>query len=1669
MTRVSAILVAVLLVTAGAGAGINCWSTSGPYGGETLFITVDPQTPNVLFTAVNGGGFFVSRNWGQSWEFIEGYEWPRNVDACLIHPQDHQLVLAGGGSVVGEGIYRSTDGGVTWENLHFTDYMTPSICAFAIHPEQPNVIYAASKGSHGILASADWGKTWSLVAPIPGYTFADFAMLPAPPYSFFYAPRRQYNPDTGETTEFGIIRSTDGGFTWHQSFPPIGSAYRLVCHPDRPGWIYASLSIDNVSHIYRSTDGGDSWDLLLPNISFWGMVFHPTDPDLIYFAGPRCFRSADGGQTYTEIYPVSGRSAALDRSSPDGALYFGTSDGIVRSWDGGGTFKPATFGILDYMWSLAVSPVEPGVVYAGDMKGLVHRSVDDGNSWTSLGRLSWGWVVGLAINASTHPATIFASDSARLFKSTDDGASWSAQTGYAQSIYDIKGDPTDPLRFYASSGYTNTLVGEADRFKGIYATTDGGQTWTATGRLAGINISELLIDPTAPHTIYAAGNGGLYKSADYGASWEPAMGGLVNDHVRALAIDVGPPAVLYAGIRCDEDGQMAGTGVYRSTDAADSWTYCGLLFEEVISLAFDPVTRMLYAGTRYGGLHQSADGGDTWELASPFLATTPEMSDIVTDSRGAHRVYVTTNKGVFSYIGTEEPMVVVEARSTQTGIVNPTLTNQVLPAAAVTLLFANNPFPAASTANPVMLELQLPAGATLGQTLATGQLTDLTIQPAGRTVLPLAVSEYAWDPSPAVHMPRIGGSAGAIPNPAVQLFRCVKGEDRIWLRLLRSTNYWEPSDPECALGVTIGTGAGVWPPTDGSNWGAAGVFRQENTQFFGDIRGYDFAAHDGTLTLTLRAFYQKSGAAAGAVFRPAAVDLFRLDLDWPDTYWTASLLGAVITDWAAADLDGDGREDVVSVDVALGRLYWSLGRPDGTFAPPQWRALAGDAPVTVEAADATGDGRPEILVADAGGHLTVYAWADVADKAAAPEQALAPRQRTVLPGVASASLVHDVTGDGLKDYLYTDAAAGTLTVLPGTAFAVPAIYPAGAHPLALTAGDFDGDADSDIAVANRDGRSVTVFLNAGGAFSGTEYDAAGAPAALAATDFNRDGRADLAVVLADPKAVAVWRAGAGGEFDTGQGQRIYFLNIPSALAADNFDGQNGPDLLVGFADFYKLALCVSDAAGTLGYAYNINTLADTELDPVNHVTLTEDAVLSIAGGTALGGICSRAGVAAVANQSFNLVHFPRSADLAFSVVNLGAAAALLNLELYSDTGGCLAGITQSIEPYRQFARYLNDPSLFGAAANAPDRWVRAFITQPDTYGFWLANPPGRLDYLDGLPLPDARAAASAFVLPGGTDPVRQALFLNPGGEQALVNIQRVGAGTVKETVRRTLPGRGRWVLDLDRDLPDLAAEDFLQVTADRPIVGCELFGDDNKLAAVEALPLPAAPATLRAPHIASGSLGVAYETYLTLVNPGDAPVDMVCRLYGDDGGLLGQSPLVTVPARGQLHREIHEVINLAGAMTGHLTVDYLSAGAVTGWVTFGEAGAGRFLASLPLATGGAADYLVGHIANGTLDAFTFFTGLAVVNPHDASHDVRVTAFDTSGLPIDSTVCVVPPNGRDIFLLDQRLPFLASRFGGYLRIEDLTDPDAELQVFALFGDTPLNFLSAVAAQAVRSQQ
>ena len=154
----------------------------------------------------------------------------------------------------------------------------------------------------------------------------------------------------------------------------------------------------------------------------------------------------------------------------------------------------------------------------------------------------------------------------------------------------------------------------------------------------------------------------------------------------------------------------------------------------------------------------------------------------------------------------------------------------------------------------------------------------------------------------------------------------------------------------------------------------------------------------------------------------------------------------------------------------------------------------------------------------------------------------------------------------------------------------------------------------------------------------------------------------------------------------------------------------------------------------------------------------------------------------------------------------------------------------------------------------------------------------------------------------------------------------------------------------------------------------------------------------------------------------------------------------------------------AQAITGYIVVEVTGPGAIAGAVTFGEAGAGRFLSSLPLSGAGAADFLVGHIANGSLGSIAFFTGMAILNPAATPATVHVAAYDQNGLPQAAVDLPIGSHAREVFLLDQRLPALGSLFGGYLRIT-ATAGDG-VMVFALFGDQPLNFLSAVEAQPVR---
>ena len=917
-----------------------------------------------------------------------------------------------------------------------------------------------------------------------------------------------------------------------------------------------------------------------------------------------------------------------------------------------------------------------------------------------------------------------------------------------------------------------------------------------------------------------------------------------------------------------------------SFNRGSTWHPAGLGDQTIQCLMVDPFDSKVAAGTP-DGYWESTDDGASWTRAGGYLGAAPTFA-LENDLRsGQPAFYIATDRGVYSSVWVTEPSVVISFRHDQAGNVNPNLANQILPVTSLTFLLDENTFPDASPSKPIVLTIQLPPGALFSQTLAWADRP-----------FPLAVSEYDYNADSGLYQPIDDGSATVgISDDAVEMYLYGARQDTLTIRINHSTSTWIPSDPDNMLGFTIGVGAGVWPPTGGSNWGADGAYRQDNTQFFADVRNFNFTAQHDTFPVKIQC---RDGDQQPVEVLPSTISLFRLDQSLTSEISLACQMGSMVTDFTTTDLNADGREDVISIDGRLNRLYWILRQPDHSFGVADWREVAGDSPVTVEAADVDGDGSPEILVADAGGVLSIYTWGDLLNKMDGSRTLPAPRRRVAMAGVPTASLVCDVNGDTWKDFLYTDDASDTLTVAFGQNFSSTVSYPSGANPVALAAGDLDGDTRVDIAVANKETNSVTVYRNLGGSFQSSQFTAGERPVSLGAADFNRDGRADLAVALQGEKSLGVWRTTTDGAIDPAPVQKIFFVNEPSALQADNFDGQNGADVLVGFSDYYRLALCVSSGSGILSYAYSLNTLGDMELDPVNHVTLTENNVLSVTGGTSYGGVCSRGGVAALAEQPFNLVHLPRSQNLSFSVVNLDSGPAMLNLELYGDDGQLRRTLIQTIAPGQQFARYLTDPDLFGGDADNPERWVRAFLTQPHTYGFWLANDGSTLNYLDGLQLPDIRNAQSSFILPGGEYSFRP-ILLNPGQEQARIQLSTSPGGRPGCPVHppaRPRPGSPGPEHPLHRhDRGKLPAgrggppdQRLRAVRGRKPAGGPGRAADSGD--AGQAL-LPAH--RLRRP-------GGECESDLTLINPSGFDTSIVLLLYDDDGQLMGGSPVIFLPA-----------------------------------------------------------------------------------------------------------------------------------------------------------------------------
>src|SRR5581483_3232504 len=313
------------------------WRNIGPFrGGRTRAAAGVPSQPNLFYMGQVNGGVWRSDDYGRTWEPIFDDQPTQSIGAIAVAPSDPNIVYVASGEglqrpdlSVGDGIYKSTDAGRTWTHLGLRDGR--QIPALAVDPRDPKRLFAAVLGhpygpnpERGIFRSTDGGQTWDKVLYVDENTGgSDLAMDPANPdvlYAALWEARQgpwefgnDYNGPHG-----GIFKSTDGGKNWRkltQGLPAEVIRANLAIARNEPRRINAAVATQTCVEIFRSDDAGDSWkkattdkrpalrigggDLPVPRVD-------PKDPETVYSASIVTWRSTDGGKTWSAVKGAPG-------------------------------------------------------------------------------------------------------------------------------------------------------------------------------------------------------------------------------------------------------------------------------------------------------------------------------------------------------------------------------------------------------------------------------------------------------------------------------------------------------------------------------------------------------------------------------------------------------------------------------------------------------------------------------------------------------------------------------------------------------------------------------------------------------------------------------------------------------------------------------------------------------------------------------------------------------------------------------------------------------------------------------------------------------------------------------------------------------------------------------------------------------------------------------------------------------------------------------------------------------------------------------------------------------------------------------------------------------------------------------------------------------------------
>jgi photosystem II stability/assembly factor-like uncharacterized protein len=342
------------------------WRCIGPFrGGRVVAVAGDPRDPATFYFGSTGGGVWKTTDAGQYWVNIsDGFFKRASVGGIAVSPSDPNVIYVGMGEATirgnvshGDGVYGSTDAGRTWKHLGLA--ATRNISKVRVHPNDPSIVFVAALGhahgpnpERGIYRSTDGGASWDLVLHRSVDAGAsDLCIDPTNPriiYAGFWQTRRgPYELISGGPGS-GLFRSDDGGLTWQELTDKPGlpegvkGKIMLAASAARPGRVWAMVESEK-GGVFRSDDWGESWELLSEDRNLRQRAWYyshiyadPRDPETVWVLNVETWRSVDGGKTFGRVQVPHGdnHDLWLDPANPQ-RMIIGNDGGGTVSLNGG--------------------------------------------------------------------------------------------------------------------------------------------------------------------------------------------------------------------------------------------------------------------------------------------------------------------------------------------------------------------------------------------------------------------------------------------------------------------------------------------------------------------------------------------------------------------------------------------------------------------------------------------------------------------------------------------------------------------------------------------------------------------------------------------------------------------------------------------------------------------------------------------------------------------------------------------------------------------------------------------------------------------------------------------------------------------------------------------------------------------------------------------------------------------------------------------------------------------------------------------------------------------------------------------------------------------------------------------------------------------------------------